>query len=74
MARFRSAVKTFTDFFLGSSHAMSEAHLPVAPNRKMRRAELAKRQAVISAPARRKHEKRGASGRSSKGRKPHRVS
>lgn len=40
----------------------------VAPNRRQRRAQLAIRSAALATPARRKHEKRGAPGRASKGR------
>lgn len=42
----------------------------VAPNRRAQRAHWAMQQKLVAAPKRRKHEKRGAPGRRSKGRAP----
>jgi hypothetical protein len=70
----KKRIKKMIDRLMGTSQAMSDRHMPIAPNRKARRADFAIRQAALAAPIRRKHEKRGAPGRASKGRKPHRVS
>lgn len=71
----RARAKKVVDSLFGTVSAPKASAMEFASrNRKQIRAEAARQQAMLSAPARRKYEKRGAPGRSSKGRKPHRVS
>ena len=51
---------------------LPQHEVPIAPNRRSKRAQQAIALKQAATPARRKHEKRGAPGRSSKGRAPFR--
>jgi hypothetical protein len=67
----KDRAKKIVDSIMGRPAAMGD-HMPfVKPSRKQRRIAAARTAAI---PRRRKYEKRGAPGRSSKGRKPFRVS
>lgn len=71
----KKQIKKVVDRIFGTSVAGGDRDVSLAAwNREMKRRDMAVSQAALAAPRRRKYEKRGAPNRSSKGRKPHRVS
>lgn len=66
--------KKWVDSMFGTPAVLKEKVQFGRPNRKQKRVNAATAIKKASASARRKHEKRGAPGRSAKGRRPHRVS
>lgn len=70
----KDRAKKIVDSIMGRPAAMGD-HMPfVKPSRKQKRINAATALRTAAIPRRRKYEKRGAPGRSSKGRKPFRVS
>lgn len=70
--KFKDHVKRMVDSVFGTASRGPDAP-PILVNRKQRRTEVAMRCKASAARRRAKWEKRGAPGRASKGRKPHRA-
>lgn len=68
----KTRAKKIVDSIMGKPAAMPDHEPFFFPNRKQKRVQLAMDLKVRAEPNRRKYEKRGVPGRSSKGRRPHR--